>query len=115
MDLKLDENLPIEAAVLLRSEFHDVMTVGQEGLSGAIDSDILRVCAAEGRTLFACDRDFENTKRYPSTESVGIVVLRVGPGKESVLATIRGILPFFYEANIQGQTWIVGETSLRIR
>ena len=43
MRFKLDENLPVDAAVLLNEAGHDVHTVYQEGLCGNPDSKISEV------------------------------------------------------------------------
>lgn len=115
MNFKIDENVPPEVLTLLRSALHDAMTVMQQGLSGAPDNEIQRICAEEKRALITCDLDFQNVKRYPPDKSAGIVVLHVKQNKPNILAAIRRILPFLYEANLRGRTWIVGESSLRIR
>jgi predicted nuclease of predicted toxin-antitoxin system len=46
---KLDENLPTSSAAILADAGHDVDTVGQEGLSGAPDPDVVAAAAAAGR------------------------------------------------------------------
>jgi len=115
VQFKIDENLPVELAMLLRTASHDAMTVGQQGLNGKADNEIFSVCVREGRALITCDRDFENTKLYPSSASPGIIVLRVEQSIGAILAIARGILPFLHEGNVRGRTWIVGESSLRIK
>jgi predicted nuclease of predicted toxin-antitoxin system len=40
MRLKVDENLPVEVADLLRAAGHDAATVNDEGVGGATDPDL---------------------------------------------------------------------------
>jgi len=45
---KLDENLPVSSAAILTAAGHDADTVGQEGLSGAPDPDVVIAATAGG-------------------------------------------------------------------
>jgi len=58
MRFKLDENLPVSSAAILASAGHDVDTVGQEGLSGAPDPDVVAAATAAGRVLISLDVDW---------------------------------------------------------
>jgi predicted nuclease of predicted toxin-antitoxin system len=49
MKFKIDENLPLEAAALLREAGHDALTVHDQNLRGALDPKLRAVCIAEGR------------------------------------------------------------------
>ena len=40
MKFKLDENLPQQIAIDLRTSAQDVQTVGEEGLTGGTDTDV---------------------------------------------------------------------------
>lgn len=44
MRLKVDENLPREACDLLNRAGHDAISVGQQGLGGADDARVYRLC-----------------------------------------------------------------------
>jgi predicted nuclease of predicted toxin-antitoxin system len=74
---KLDQNLPIEAASLLSSAGHDVMTVYQQELAGAPDPEIVAVCRAEKRVLITADLDLSDIREYPPEHSPGLIVLRL--------------------------------------
>jgi uncharacterized protein YjlB len=54
---KLDENLPASSAAILAGAGHDVDTVGEEGLGGATDHEVVAA--------------------YPPGSHAGIVVLRL--------------------------------------
>jgi hypothetical protein len=45
--IKLDENLPVEAALALRAHGHDAATVVEENLGGCRDPVVLAACQSE--------------------------------------------------------------------
>ena len=64
MKFKIDENLPIEAALLLKGDGHDAVTIMEQNLSGTPDPNIAEVCRREGRALITLDtvlQTFEST------------------------------------------------------
>jgi predicted nuclease of predicted toxin-antitoxin system len=65
MRFKVDENLPIEVAALLRDAGHEADTVMDEGLGGAIDDSIANRCREEDRVVVTLDVDFANIRAYP--------------------------------------------------
>lgn len=60
MRIKLDENLPISLAPLLKTLGHDVSTVDDEGLRGKPDFDIWQAAQSEARFLITQDLDFSD-------------------------------------------------------
>lgn len=62
---KLDENLPHDAALLLRNRGHDVHTVLDEQLGGHTDERVLDAARVEDRILVTYDLDFSNIRIYP--------------------------------------------------
>jgi predicted nuclease of predicted toxin-antitoxin system len=74
---KLDENLPVSSAAILAGAGHDVDTVGQEGLSGAPDPEVVAAAAAAGRVLVSLDVGLGDIRAYPPGSHAGIVVLRL--------------------------------------
>src|SRR5713226_9437424 len=77
MRFKIDENLPVEAAELLRQEGHDAITVLGQALGGRDDADIASVCREEDRALVTLDMDFADIRTYPPAQYAGLVVLRL--------------------------------------
>jgi len=73
---KIDENMPTEAADLLRQAGWECDTVYDEALAGAEDPRLIDRCRAEGRVLFTTDLDFADIRAYPPSEQVGVVVFR---------------------------------------
>jgi predicted nuclease of predicted toxin-antitoxin system len=77
MKFKIDENLPVEIAALLRQVGHEAMTVLEERLEGAADFHIASICHREERVMVTLDTDFADIRVYPPEEYSGIVVLRL--------------------------------------
>ncbi len=116
MKFKIDENLPREVAELFVNGGHDVETVHAEGLVGATDDDLARVCQSEGRAIVTLDVGFGDFRRYPLQQFSGIIVLR--PRSAGRLATVRLAVATASSLNIEplaGCLWIVSEKGIRIR
>jgi predicted nuclease of predicted toxin-antitoxin system len=116
MRAKLDENVPIEAAELLRAADWECDTVYDEGLAGADDSEIAAACQAGARVLFTLDLDFADIPAYPPSEYVGIVVLRpTEPSRRQVLQLVSRVLPILSAEWVEHRLWIVEPARVRIR
>lgn len=76
MRFKIDENLPVDAAELLRAAGHEADMVHDEHLSGHPDPDIAATCQREQLVLVTLDLDFSDIRAYPPGNYFGIVVLR---------------------------------------
>ena len=109
MKCKLDENLGEQGRALLEADGHDVTTIAQQQMSGAIDEDICKVCQAEGRVLITLDHDFGQTLRFPPEDIAGIVVLeckgRLSP--TTIEARIVELVTVLRSQPIDHELWIV--------
>jgi predicted nuclease of predicted toxin-antitoxin system len=113
---KVDENLPAEAAVILRGAGFAADTVGEENLSGAGDEVIASASSSENRILVTLDLDFANIRAYPPGEHSGIVVLRIKrQDKPSVLAHVQRLIAVLEQRNPTGELWIVDGNRIRFR
>lgn len=113
---KVDENMPIESAGVLRAAGWECDTVFDEGLSGGEDPDIGAQCQAEGRVLFTLDTDFADIRAYPPGAYIGIVVFRpVKPSRDNVLALLRQLMPVLTAEWAEHRLWIVEPGRVRIR
>lgn len=72
MKFKIDENLPVEIAVLLRDAGYDATTVVDQGLGGSADPGIASVCRNEDRVLVTLDMDFADIRTYPPDHQTSI-------------------------------------------
>lgn len=116
MRFKHDENLPVEAAALLREHGHDAATVLEQAMGGEPDPGVAAVCQHEGRTLVTLDTDFADIRTYPPEEFAGLVVLRLQrQDKPHVLGVLRRVLPLLDAGSLDGQLWIVSEERIRVR
>jgi predicted nuclease of predicted toxin-antitoxin system len=112
---KVDENLPKEIAELLKAEGHDAVTVYDQDLAGAADSDLSRVCRSESRVILTLDTDFSNIRVYPPEKHPGIIVLRLDQqDKASVLAVVSSLLPLLSAEPLSEKLWIVEPDRVRI-
>ena len=113
---KIDENVPAEAALVLRAAGHDSLTVADQRLGGSSDEVISTVCMSEARAMITLDLDFADIRRHPPESLPGIIVLRlVTQDRARVLEAVRMILPRLQTEPLAGTLWIVEETAVRVR
>jgi predicted nuclease of predicted toxin-antitoxin system len=112
---KLDENLGLRGARLLRNAGHDVATVVEQELCGADDATLLEVCRAESRILITFDKDFSSVLRFPPRRYAGIVVLRLPePLRLQIIEeALTRFLDATKSASPEAKLWIVDERRIR--
>jgi len=116
MEFKVDENLPVEVADLLRQVGYDAVTVFEQHLGGSPDSDIASVCQEERRVLITLDTDFADIRAYPPAQFPGLIVLRLHrQDKPHVLEVVERLILLLSSEPLEHLLWIVEETRLRIR
>lgn len=99
MRFKVDENLPEEAAQLLRRAGYDASTVLGQNMGGESDPDLSLVCQREQRALITLDLGFADIRTYPPKEYFGLLVLRLKrQDKMHVVGTVERLLPMQYRA-----------------
>ena len=113
---KIDENLPVEVAVLLRERGYDAVTVGDQRLSGRPDPSLVEICDREGRAIISLDLDFSSILKYPPERHRGLIVMRPGrQDKPHVLAVFAQVLDLLDREPVDGRLWTVDETGIRVR
>lgn len=116
MQFKIDENLPVEVAALLREAGHDAVTVHDQQLSGAADVNLAAICQTEQRAIITLDTDFADIRVYPPRQFAGLVVMRLKQqDKASVLPVIQRFIKALAAETLEGRLWIVDEKRIRIR
>ena len=116
MKFKIDENLPFEAAEVLRGAGFGANTVGDEALSGADDETVVSVSLSEGRILVTLDLDFANIRAYPTGGHAGIIVLRLKhQDKQTVLAYMRRLAKALANRDATSELWIIDANRIRFR
>lgn len=115
MRLKLDENLGRLAAQMLREDGHDVSTVAEQGMSGAVDRLVIERCRQEGRCLVTLDRGFGNPLLYRPSRFPGIAVLRLSKRQTSneLEDGVRTLIGGLRRESIGGRLWIVERGRIR--
>jgi predicted nuclease of predicted toxin-antitoxin system len=114
--IKADENIGGSGVAILKQGGHDVMTVREQGLAGAVDERVYRACTDEARILVTMDRDFGNVRRFPPKQTAGIVVLDLG-GPSSLPrlhARLRNFLSLAMTRPVGGELWIVEPGRVRV-
>ena len=116
MRFKVDENLPLEVAEVLRQSGHDAVTVLEQQRSGSADAHLAALCQQERRALVTLDMDFADIRAYPPADFSGMIVLRLGrQDKPHVLDVLRRLLQVLSGELLDGTLWIVEENRIRIR
>jgi predicted nuclease of predicted toxin-antitoxin system len=113
---KIDENLALVCAELLRAAGHDAMTVDEQSMSGTADNDLAKICCDEGRTLITADLDLSDMRQFPPTGTPGYIVLRLkDQSRDHQAVFIRRVLPLLVTHPLRDRLWIVDEKKVRIR
>lgn len=116
MEFKVDENLPVEVVEMLRAAGYDAVSVVEQRLSGAEDSEVARACRTEERVLMTLDVGFGDIRTYHPKEQAGIVVLRLrSQEKPHVLGVVQRLLSVLANETVVGAIWIVEEARIRVR
>ena len=116
MKLKCDENLPFDAATLLREAGFDCCTVVDQNLSGTADTDLYTTVQREERVLVTLDLGFSDIRLYPPASHRGIIILRLKsqdiPG---ILSLIRRLIHVLEGESVEHRLWIVDSQRIRVR
>ena len=116
MKAKLDENLPAQIALSLRSLGHDVETAAEEGLSGCTDDDLWMSAQHEGRALITQDLDFSDARRFSPGTHHGIVLIRLrSPSRLALLMRVEEVFRHENTREWPGSFVVVTDRKIRIR
>jgi predicted nuclease of predicted toxin-antitoxin system len=113
---KLDENFGTRTQYIFQAAGHEVHTVRQESLQGAIDQQIFEICCQEERCLITLDLDFSDVVRFPPQKTGGIVVIRVprNPSLSLLENLVKQFLQALEKMSVEKQLWIVEVGRIRI-
>jgi len=113
---KLDENVPGEAAALLRDAGHDVRTALEQKLGGQPDERILGACRDESRILVTLDLGFADIRAYPPAGHAGVWVLRPMLQQiELTLQLLRQGLGIASGEPVAHRLWVIEPGRVRIK
>jgi len=89
MKIKLDENLPAQLAIALRSLGHDVHILRDEQLTGHADDEIWDAAQKDSRFLITQDLDFSDVRKFAPGTHHGILLIRLhSPSRRNLIARI---------------------------
>jgi predicted nuclease of predicted toxin-antitoxin system len=89
MKLKLDENLPLRLAILLKGLGHDAHTLQDESLIGHSDREIWEAAQKESRFLITQDLDFSDLRQFAPGSHHGILLVRLrSPNRRDLVERI---------------------------
>jgi predicted nuclease of predicted toxin-antitoxin system len=116
MKFKIDQNLPIEFTATLNQAGHDALTVFEQGLGGAMDTEIVSCCQQEERILITADLDLSDIRQFPPSKHPGFIVFRLKrQTKLRQISMLQKILPLLSSVPLLNRLWIVEEHKIRIR
>ncbi len=114
MKIKLDENLPLRLASVLKNLGHDVYTTRDEGLSGHADRDIWVRAQEESRFLITQDLDFSDSRVFASGSHCGILLVRLhSPSRRNLIERVSAL--FEYENVDDWATCFIVATERKLR
>ncbi len=115
MKIKLDENLPVRLAILLKNIGHDVHTAYEEQLVGGSDSEIWAAAQQELRFLITQDMDFSDTRRFAPGTHHGILRIRLrSPNRRNLAERIEGLFQLENVSDWVGCFVVATERKIRV-
>lgn len=117
MRIKIDEDLPRAAVILLRQAgFDDTKSVVEQGMGGWSDSSVWQVVQDERRYFITADKGFAGIRVYPQGEHAGVLLLRPdADGIQPVLDLLRRTLAAADLSSLQGTLSVATSKGLRSR
>jgi predicted nuclease of predicted toxin-antitoxin system len=114
MNIKLDENLLLRLATLLKDLGHDAHTTHGERLAGRSDNEIWEAAQRESRFLITQDLDFSDSRKFAPGSHHGILLIRLhSPNRSNLVARIIEI--FQKESVSEWQHCFIVATERKIR
>ena len=116
MKFKIDENLPVDVADLLRQTGYEAATVLEQDLGGTTDTVLASICQKERRVFITLDTDFADIRAFPPKQYYGLIVLRLKRhDKNYVRKIVSRLIHKFSTESLGRRLWIVEESRIRIR
>ena len=114
--IKVDEDLPLAVAEILREAAYETDTVLEEGLGGWKDPDLWRVVQAEERFLVTADKGFGDIRAFPPNTHAGVMLLRPDEdGIRPLIELMEQVLSLYDLRYLSGLLAVVTPRGVRIR
>lgn len=117
MKILVDEDLPIAAAELLRSNGYEATHVQELGLKGSTDRKLFDIAQEQHALILSADLDFANLLQFPLGNHHGIIVLRFPDyfRRSEIVRLVSGFLDSADMQTLVGALVIVQPGSYRVR
>jgi len=116
MRIKVDEDLPLAVAALLRQSGYEADTVLEEGLGGWKDHELWQVVQAEGRFLVTADKGFGDIRIFPPETHGGVLLLRPDEdGIRPLMVLMEQVMASYDLASLAGLLVVATPRGVRIR
>lgn len=116
MRFLVDESLSSRVAELLRRSDHDAVHIGDLGLLGAPDDQVMAAARAEDRVLITVDTDFGGLLAFAHESTPSAILVRRAPHRpESQVQLLLAALPQVEQHLIAGALVVVSPGQARIR
>ena len=116
MIVKVDEDLPRDAARLLSTRGHDASTVLEQGMGGWKDAELWKVVQREQRFLITADKGFADVRTFPPGSHSGVLLLRPSEdGIQPLLDLLDAVLRSYSLDTLAGAVTVATPRGIRIR
>ncbi len=116
MLIKVDEDLPRQAAVYLAEKAYAAHTVRQQNMGGWKDPDLWKAVQSENRFFITADKGFGDIRRYIPGEHAGILLLRPDTdGIRPLLDPLAMVLDKVTIEQLAGTVAVASPRGLRVR
>ena len=116
MIVKVDEDLPRDAAGLLCARGYDASTVLEQGMGGWKDADLWKAVQNEQRFLVTADKGFADVRSFPPGSHSGVLLLRpVEDGIQPLLELLDAVLKSYSLDVLAGAVTVATPKGIRVR
>ena len=116
MQIKVDEDLPRIATLLLQDRGYEAIDVVAQDMGGWKDPDLWQAVQAEQRFLITADKGFADIRRYPPGTHAGVLLLRPDEdGISAIVELLERVLTNFDLNRLTGTVTVATPRGIRIR
>lgn len=116
MRVKVDEDLPRAAAIILREAGYEAIGVREQSMGGYADAALWRAVQAEGRFLVTADKGFADIRFYAPGTHAGVLLLRPEQdGIRPVIELLERVLANFALETLAEAVAVATPRGVRIR
>ena len=114
--IKVDEDLPRAAALLLREHDYDAVSVADQQMGGWKDPPLWTVVQEEHRFLVTADKGFADIRKYPPGTHGGLLLLRPDEdGIRPIVDLLTKFLASYKLEELSTSVTVVTPRGIRIR